>query len=139
MVDVYSVLSPMMTTQKKILPAGVTFNPSSFLSQSPDFLKPGLCYVQDFLYLWTKFFKQNTARTVTSVFPSVFRQYFGSRTLFVVSFPPCRNNSEKISPNYLEYAETRRIFAISKGNNDIPETSIDSKFNNLNLYDYEAE
>ena len=24
-----------------------------FLSQSPDFLKPGLCYVQDFLYLWT--------------------------------------------------------------------------------------
>ena len=26
-----------------------------FLSQSPDFLKPGLCYVQDILYLWTKF------------------------------------------------------------------------------------
>ena len=44
MVDVYSVLSPMMTTQKKILPAGVTFNPSSFLSQSPDFLKPGLFF-----------------------------------------------------------------------------------------------
>jgi hypothetical protein len=42
MVDVYSVLSPMMTTQKKILPAG--FNPSSFLSQSPDFLKPGLFF-----------------------------------------------------------------------------------------------
>ena len=41
---VYSVLSPMMTTQKKILPAGGAFNPSSFLSQSPDFLKPGLCY-----------------------------------------------------------------------------------------------
>jgi len=68
MVDVYSALSPMMTTQKKILPAGGAFNPSSFLSQSPDFLKPGLCYVQDFLYLWTKFFKQNTARTVASVF-----------------------------------------------------------------------
>ena len=46
MVDFYSVLSPMMTTQKKILPAGVTFNPSSFLSQSPDFLKPGLFLVQ---------------------------------------------------------------------------------------------
>ena len=44
MVDFYSVLSPMMTTQKKILPAGVTFNPSSFLSQSPDFLKPGLFF-----------------------------------------------------------------------------------------------
>ena len=34
----------MMTTQKKILPAGVTFNPSSFLSQSPDCLKPGLFF-----------------------------------------------------------------------------------------------
>ena len=34
---------------QKILPAGGAFNPSSFLSQSPDFLKPGLCYVQDFL------------------------------------------------------------------------------------------
>ena len=42
MVALVSVLSPMMTTQKKILPAGGVCNPSSFLSQSPDFLKPGL-------------------------------------------------------------------------------------------------
>ena len=30
---------------------------------------------------------------------------------FVVLFSPCRNNSEKISPNYLESADICRIFA----------------------------
>jgi hypothetical protein len=30
---------------------------------------------------------------------------------FVVSFPLCRNNSENISPKYLESAEICRIFA----------------------------
>ena len=34
----------------------VTGTPSVllYMQQSPDFPKPGLCHVQDFLYLWTK-------------------------------------------------------------------------------------
>ena len=41
---------------------------------------------------------------------------------FVVSFPLCRNNSENISPKYLESAEICRIFAIANKK---------QKFNNL--------
>jgi len=43
------------------------------------------------------------------------------------------------SAKSLFYSESCRIFAMSKGNNDIPETSINSKFNNLKFKDYETE
>ena len=40
------------------------------------------------------------------------RQDFGLWAPFVASLPPRRNNSEKIWPNYLEFAKTRRTFAL---------------------------
>ena len=43
----------------------------------------------------------------------VSRQDFAPCANFVASIMPCRNNSGKISPKFLEYAETRRIFASS--------------------------
>ena len=35
------------------------------------------------------------------------------RAAFVVSIPPCRNNSGKISLNYLESGKSRRTFAVA--------------------------
>ena len=68
MVDVYSVLSSMMTTQKKILPAGGAFNPSSFLSQSPDFLKSPLKKSTMLISHWDRYLGMMTAMTQVPVF-----------------------------------------------------------------------
>ena len=52
----------------------------------------------------------------------VSRQDFALKPPFVVSFPPCRNNSEKISPKFLESGQNRRTFASSIRQNKFWET-----------------
>ena len=141
MVDFYSVLSPIMTTQKKILPAGLTFNPSSFLSQSPDFLKPGLFLglvtgtAADFRFLFSSLGSRSMTPDLTpGASPRLEgrlanlrkRQDFAPCANFVASIMPCRNNSGKISPKFLESGKSRCTFASSIRQNKFWETQTDN-------------
>ena len=50
------------------------------------------------------------------------RQDFAPCANFVASIMPCRNNSEKISPKFLESGQNRRTFASSIRQNKFWET-----------------
>ena len=57
----------------------------------------------------------------------IYNRHFLSQTAhFVVSFPPCRNNSEKISPDFLESGKSRCTFASSIRQNKFWETQTDN-------------